>query len=411
VQVRIAEVKFKGLEYVNPEYLLTRTTVRAGDSVDVSRISEDALRLSALQDFDSVGYTLIGDAQNATLEWEPHEKSWGPDYMKFDLGVYASAGGDLAFAIDAQHTRNWVNSLGGQWRNELQFGYENRLETHFYQPLVASQRWFVEPRAGAQQSIEDLYLGGDRVAKYVYKDLGASLDFGGNFGRYTQARLGYGYLDRNFHLDTGSLILPEGSRNDGGFTAGITHDSRDKRFSATRGWAGVVEYTIADDSLGGDRNWQRGEVAVSTTIPLGRNLIFTTLAGGTDFNSDLPFDRVFSLGGPGSFPGFELGELRARDYASISGSYLHKLADIISLRGQAIYMGLRLQAADVNRLDLLGTQSDSSIYGGSLYLTGSTPVGPLTLGYGKTSTDAWSLWLAIGRPIGHGTAMERGIFR
>mgnify|MGYP005811058613 CR=1 FL=1 len=411
MDVRVAEVTFKGLEHVNPAYLLSRTNVKAGDAVDVSRISEDALRLSALQDFDSVGYTLIGDPRNATLEWEPHEKTWGPDYMKFDLGVYASAGGDLAFAVDVQHTRNWVNSLGGQWRNELQFGYENKLETRFYQPLDAAQRWFVEPRAAGQQNIEDLYVGGDRLAKYVYSDLGASLDFGGNFGRYTQARVGYGYVDRNFRRDTGSPLLPEGSSSDGGFTTVVTHDSRDKRFSATRGWAAVMEYTLADESLGGDRNWQRGELAVATTIPLGSNLIWTTLAGGTDFNSNLPFDRMFSLGGPGSFPGFELGEMRARDYASLSGSYLYKLADIISLRGQAIYVGIRLQAAEVNRLDPLGTETEDSIYGGSLFLTGSTPVGPLTLGYGKTTSDAWSLWLAIGRPIGHGTVMERGIFR
>jgi hypothetical protein len=38
-------------------------------------------------------------------------------------------------------------------------------------------------------------------------------------------------------------------------------------------------------------------------------------------------------------------------------------------------------------------------------------VGPLTLGIGATSTDSWSLWVAVGRPIGHGTILERGIFR
>ena len=146
-------------------------------------------------------------------------------------------------------------------------------------------------------------------------------------------------------------------------------------------------------------------------IPVGRNLIWTTLAGGTDFNSGLPFDRMFTIGGPSSFPGFELGEMRATDYATISASYLHKLGDIVSLRGQAVYLGLRLQAAQLTDANPLDSAGDITISGGSLYLTGSTPVGPLTIGYGKTSTDAWSVWLAIGRPIGHGTAMERGIFR
>ena len=54
---------------------------------------------------------------------------------------------------------------------------------------------------------------------------------------------------------------------------------------------------------------------------------------------------------------------------------------------------------------------DEIIYGGSLYLAGRTQAGPLTVGLGMTSTDSWSLWIAVGRPIGNGTILERGIFR
>ena len=51
------------------------------------------------------------------------------------------------------------------------------------------------------------------------------------------------------------------------------------------------------------------------------------------------------------------------------------------------------------------------MFGGSVYVTGRTMVVPLTIGVGATSTDSYSVWLAIGRPIGHGTILERGIFR
>jgi NTE family protein len=277
--------------------------------------------------------------------------------------------------------------------------------------MDVAQKWFVEPRLGMKQVLDDIYVGGDRVAKYIYRDWGASAEVGSNLGKYTQTRLGYAYVDRTYKRDTGPSVLPEGTHHDAGLTFNLIHDGRDKRFSATKGLAASLEYTLADDSLGGNRNWQRGEAALAAVIPVGRNLIWTTLAGGTDFNSGLPFDRMFTIGGPSSFPGFELGEMRATDYATISASYLHKLGDIVSLRGQAVYLGLRLQAAQLTDANPLDSAGDITISGGSLYLTGSTPVGPLTIGYGKTSTDAWSVWLAIGRPIGHGTAMERGIFR
>ena len=87
----------------------------------------------------------------------------------------------------------------------------------------------------------------------------------------------------------------------------------------------------------------------------------------------------------------------------------------MSIRGQALYAGLRLEAGQVfGRLEsgiVPGFDDDEMIYGGSVYLTGRTQAGPLTLGVGMTSSDSWSLWIAVGRPVGNGTILERGIFR
>ena len=38
-------------------------------------------------------------------------------------------------------------------------------------------------------------------------------------------------------------------------------------------------------------------------------------------------------------------------------------------------------------------------------------MGPLTIGVGGTSLNTWTVWLAVGRPVGQGTILERGIFR
>jgi len=81
----------------------------------------------------------------------------------------------------------------------------------------------------------------------------------------------------------------------------------------------------------------------------------------------------------------------------------------MSLRGQALYGGLRLQVA--RTYDRFDQVDEGEVYGGSIYLSGRTMVGPLTVGIGLTSTDSWSLWLAVGRPVGHGTILERGVFR
>jgi outer membrane protein assembly factor BamA len=216
-------------------------------------------------------------------------------------------------------------------------------------------------------------------------------------------------LHRDVNLKTGSRFLPEGKHDDAGITFAATYDSRDTAFNATRGMAAMLEYLRSDESLGASRDWERIEAGVGMAVPVRKDVVWATFAGGSDLGGGLPPDRLFMLGGPGSFPGYELGELRARAYWSAAGSYLWKLTDIMSLRGQALYAGVRLQVAQTyDRLDLV---DEGEVYGGSVYLTGRTQAGPLTIGIGTTSTDAWSLWLSVGRPIGNGTILERGVFR
>ena len=415
IEARIAKVEYRGLKRVNPDYLESRAQLHAGETVDTARISAEANRMSAMQDFESVEYRLTGDPDNPTLEWWPKEKSWGPNYLKFDLGLYGSEDGDLGFVVYAKHTRTGLNPLGAEWRNEVQLGYFNNLSTSLYQPLDVAQRFFVEPKLFWTRSWEDVFYDNERLARYKFSDAGGLLDVGVNLSDDAQVRAGYLYTRRKASVETGSPILPEDKRTDAGMTLTATYDSRDTAFNPTRGVAAALEYAYVDDSLGADLNWERLELGVGLALPVRGDVIWMTLAGGTDLDSSIPPDRYFMLGGPGSFPGYELGELRLTDYWTASGSYLWKIKDLVSIRGQALYAGLRLEAGQTfGRLESLVLprfDDDEMIYGGSLYLAGRTQAGPLTVGLGLTSTDSWSLWIAIGRPIGNGTILERGIFR
>jgi NTE family protein len=409
IDARLADVRFEGLERVNPKFLQQKSQVHPGDTVDNTAISREAQRMAAQGDFETVGYQLTGDPNKPTLVWLPKEKRLGPDYLKFDIGMYASEAGDLGFSIYGKHTRKWMNALGGEWRNEVQLGGENLFSTSLYQPLNTAQTVFVEPRVFWARTWEYLYIDGDRLARYRFGDAGGGIDFGLNLGTQAQARVGYLYSRRSLDLDTGSPLLPEGDYKDAGLVASATFDSRDTPFNATRGIVAAAEYERSDDSLGANRSWERAELGLGIAVPVRKDVVWVMVAGGSDLGSTLPIDRSFSLGGPGSFPGYEIGELRTSEYWTASGSYLWKIKDMLSIRGQALYAGLRLVAGQAsNRIDQV---DEGVIYGGSVYITGRTMVGPLTVGLGATSTDSWSLWLAVGRPIGHGTILEKGIFR
>jgi outer membrane translocation and assembly module TamA len=228
-------------------------------------------------------------------------------------------------------------------------------------------------------------------------------------GRFAQARVGYAYDARKVAVDIGTSLLPEISPRDAGITVSGEYDSRDTAFSPTHGLAAALEYMASDDALGGDRNWQRAELGVGVAVPLRRDVLWVTAAGGTGINGNLPPDRAFTLGGPGSFPGLELGELRVGGYWTMGTSYLWNFKDVLPIRNLALYAGIQLVGGAV--YDRNDGEPSEGIYGGSVFLTGRTMVGPLTVGIGATSTDSWSIWFSVGRPVGHGTILERGIFR
>lgn len=409
ISARLSDVRFEGLRNVNPEYLAQNSSVKAGDKVDTAAISREAQRMSALQDFDSVGYRLDGDRESPTLTWLPREKPWGPNYLNIDLGMYTSEEGDLTFVLYSRHVRTWLNSRGAQWRNEVQVGGETLLSTSLFQPLDVAQRFFVEPKALYLRSFEDLFSDNERVARYIFSDLGGSLELGMNIGAFAQARIGYVYTRREVNVDIGSPIMPERDAVDAGIAVSAEYDSRDTAFNPTRGMAAAFEYVHSDEALGGERSWKRAELGLGLAVPFRSDVLWITLAGGSDLGSDLPPDRAFALGGPGSFPGLEIGELRVVDYWTISTSYLWKLQDISTIRNRALYLGARVAVGE--NTNVFEDEGLTSIYGGSIFLTGRTPVGPLTIGIGATSTGSRSLWLSVGRPVGHGTILERGIFR
>ena len=416
VEARVADVRFEGLERVNPEYLRTMTTIAPGDKVDIKTISDDALRMSALNDVDSVTYRLEGDAANPTLVWQPQEASVGPNVLSPSLGIHASGGGDMKFVLGAQYIRSWMNDRGGQWISNAQVGYDSLLATSFYQPFDVAQRFFVEPGLFASRTVEDFYVDTERVAEYRFVDIGGDVDLGVNLGRTGQLRVGYVNTRRKADVRTGVSTLPgidvrieDADTRDAGIAASAMYDSRDRAVFARHGMAAEVQYVQSDESLGADRDWNRIEGGFRKSIPFGKHAMWASLAGGTHFGDDvLPGDRAFSLGGPRTMPAYQFDELRTREYWLADVNVLWRMVNLSPTRGQALYAGVGLQAAGLyERVD--GTPDDE-IYSASLSIGGPTPVGTFTLGVGG-SPDSWGFWLSLGRPVGTGSILNDGLFR
>jgi NTE family protein len=409
LEVRVAAVEFEPSGHVSGEFLRSITRVRAGDSADATRLAADAARLSALDEIDSISYELRGDPANPIVVWQPVEAATGRDVLRPSLGIYGSRSGDVQVELAVRHVRRWVNELGGQWRNLVQVGSTTQLETGFYQPLDVAQRWFVEPTLLARVASEDFYLDGERIARFRFEDRGGRVDTGVNLGLATQLRLGWWNVRRRVSNDIGAPLLASESGRETGLSFGATRDTRTETGFATRGSATQLQYLSSEESFGAERDWQRVEAATRHVFPLDRSVVRLTLAGGSDLGSEVPYDRAFSLGGPQSFPGFAPGELRVRAYGTVAADYLRRVADLVEIVDQALYVGVGVQATRVH--ERFDRNSDETLYGGSLFVGGRTPFGTVTIGVGAGGAGVWNTWITLGKPVGSGSILSEPVFR
>jgi NTE family protein len=396
--VTLAAVNIVGAERANPEFIRATFGLEAGDTVDNRKIGDRATAVFALSDFERVAYTLTGDGEQPTLNLHVAEKSWGPNILRFDLGFHIGTDANTAFMIGGDYLRTWVNDLGGEIHGSWRFGRTSGLDASLYQPLDEAHRWFVEPGASAQRSIEDIFIDGDAVARYRFSHAWGWLETGRVFGNRAELRAGIRSGGQSVEREIGTPDLPEISGEGyGGLTLRYSYDTRDRNVLWQSGTLARVSYFRGVESLGAVDSYDRLEGVAMTSVPFGDNVVYLRASGGASFGSDLPIYDTFTLGGPVSMPGLSLGELRGTSYWNAKTTYLQRIADISYVFGQALYAGFSFSAADMSgRIDGLNT---AAIYSGALLLSGRTPLGPLSLSLAVTSDSEWQLMFGLGRPV------------
>ena len=405
--IRVAGVRIAGLERVNPDYVRAEVIeTRPGVEVSPGVIATDSTRIYALGDFQKVEYSIVDTPVYPTVEFRPTEKSWGPDFLKFDVGLGFTAGGDFSFALLAAHTRTWLNPYGGQWHNTIQFGQDLLLRTAIYQPLEMRQRVFIEPYIEIERNIEDIYDDGKRIGEFSFRQGFAQIDLGLNVGTVAQFRAGLRQGWGQADLETGDSArlseLPTTHESD--LILQATYDTRDVVGLPSKGSLVTARYLSSGAWLNGEQSYDQAEGLVLKVIPFRGDALYVFAAGGGELSGNLPPYGLYAIGGINSFPGLERQQLRGTSYWISGVSYNRKVSDIQPLFGQALYGGLRLTAGDVaGRIDGV---DDGTIFGAALSLNGRTPVGPFLVSLGTTNNGFWELQFAFGRPIREGSILD-----
>jgi NTE family protein len=393
----VDEIRFEGLERTNPAVLSALVESKSGEPLSEERVGADLRRVYGRGDFESISYRILGDTGPRAMIIEPREKSWGPDYLRFGLGLASDFEGDSLFNLLVQYRKTWMNRLGGEWLNEFQVGQDTHLLTQFLQPLSETGRWFVAPYGQIGQQTRDVFVGDDKVATYVAKIGQVGVDVGADLGTWGRVRVGPVWSRVDARVDTGDPVLPSVKETTAGPRATLFVDQTDHAFFPTTGYRVTATAYAAMESFGSTQSYRRLEGTLHGATSWGKNTVNYAVSGGSDLDSDMPAYESFILGGPLRLSGYRVNQFAGNQYAFARLMYYRQAIHLPDILGSGVYVGGSAEAGRMsNRAS--GFADPGTLWSGSVFVGADTFLGPLYFGFGAGGSGHWSLYLLLGRP-------------
>jgi NTE family protein len=393
----VDEIRFAGLERTNPEVLRSLVHTRPGEPLSEEAIAADLRRIYGRGDFESVNYRIMEEPGRRVMQIEPREKSWGPDYLRFGLGLATDFRGDSPFNALASYRKTWLNHLGGEWLTEAQLGHDSHLFTEFYQPVDERGRYFVAPYASVSQTSRGVFQADNRIAIYNIEEERAGLDAGAALGTWGEVRTGPLWRHVRAYVDTGSPILPNLTETSAGVRVRAFGDAMDHAWFPRQGHRTILTAYLADRGLGSDHNYKRIEANFQGAASWGPHTMSLTVAGGSDLNSNMPAYDSFSLGGPLRLSAYRIGEFSGHSMAFGRLMYYNRMFKLPDLLGSGLYVGGSLEVGRVQS-GVAALPDSGTVYSGSVFIAADTFLGPTYFGLGLGKNGRAGVYLMLGAP-------------
>jgi NTE family protein len=394
-KVEVAQTRF-----VNPETLREGIHQREGEPLDSQALATDLVAEYSQGDLLSLDYSVLRERDKTILRITPVEKPWGPDYLRFGLGLTSDFRSESEYNFRALYRRTWMNSLGAEWLTTAQIGSEQGINTEFYQPLDQTHVSYLRFFASAGLRKLPLFVNEDRVAVYRIQENRAGAEAGMNLGVSGQASVGWVARSVGSVLDTGPNAFLNASERVGGPIATLSIDTYDQPFFPTRGLKLDVTHFDAmrvASNAPGFSPYSRSEARFGAAWSHNGFTYLAGLEGGTALKGTLPLADAFTLGGPRRMSGFARDQMLGGDYMFGRLETQYRLNFRSPLYGLSLIAGV---SAEAGRMDKVLTATSLSGWQRSFgaYIAANTFLGPVYLGVADAKNGTGRFYLFIGSP-------------
>lgn len=393
----IDRVRVENSSPLATEIITRRLHVEPGEPLDVETLQDDLASLYGEGVFDRLTFSIDPADGGRDLVVHSVGKETGRNYMRFGLNLETNFQGESLFNLGMQLTRNPVNALGGEWRNELQVGETTRVFSEFYQPLDYGSHFFVAPEVSYEISSVNQFVGSTRVSKQRINQFRAGAALGFQPSNIGEIRVGIGYSTATTSHIVGAPQATLESSEGGVVFSRLTLDTLDDvRFPRS---GGILTGTASYQPKGLANKIGFGVVSVEGlhAFTIGENTLLPALRLGTTFDDEGGALPAFRTGGFLNLSGLAPGERTGRHLLFGSLVLYRRVANprFFTLK-LPVYVGGSVELGNTfqERSEITWNRM---ILAGSAFVGLDTPLGPIYLAYGVAEGSRHSGYLFLGQ--------------
>jgi NTE family protein len=398
--LRVGAVSVDGLESVNDEAVLHRFGTRTGEVLDPATLRRRVGPVYGMGDFERIDLEAIPRGDVYDLSLHAHEKPWGPNYLRFGLSLESSFDGGSSYNILIDYTMRWVNRLGAEWKNQVQFGETHLFFSEFYQPVFPTRTLFIAPYFRWEQRFADVYYGDDVIARYRIRQQQWGADLGVQPWTYGEVRFGYVRDQVQARYQVGLPGFPAVDLTQGALRLRAIADQLDNIAFPRRGYFAWLNVYSTRESLGAVAPYDKIEAEVVKAFTLDRYTVLGNLRYGTHGGDDLPYYDLHTLGGFFNLSAYQKNQLAGQVMAfGKLVAYRQARPTIVGSVLGKFYVGGSLEAGNV--WDRTSDMAWDNLHlSASAFVGYDTLFGPLYVGVAVGDRGHETLFLYLGTSFG-----------
>jgi NTE family protein len=362
---------------------------------------------------ESLDYQVLNDGERHGLLITAQPNSWGPDFVRFGLGLQDDFQGDATYNVGARLVMGDITKLGGEWVWDVEAGSSPHIYTELYLPFEQTSAYFVDPHTEFDDVNTPLVDSNqNHLAELRVHTFRSGLDLGKELENIGELRFGVYHEQGGTSVLVGDVTLPPVTQtfNANGYFARFSVDQLDDVRFPHAGQLASVEWNSERYEVGGDVPFDRLSVNYLTAGTFGRETAMFWVSGGATFNQTNALDvrTQYPLGGLFNLSGIAADSLAGPQYA-IGRLLLYRK---IGKGGDGpfdfpTYVGVSFEAGNVFQklgdINWGNSRKDASIFLGI-----DTLLGPIYLATGYEEHGRQAFYLFLGRTFGNGSTSIGG---